>query len=573
MTNLVTITLPDVPEGENPFEFWRWAIRGLLNPTPTPGFAARLGVLWALMGYGLVVAFVYLAVMFVEYRRRGRKFWLWRIVTRPNGRFVVGNQHALFAICSIVSCGVLLGYGINTRRVVLLLKYQQRAFFWRSLVWVPMILHAWISSFSNLQAAILSSQKATNKHLLSPVVANTLYIAGIIIVLLPIIVLDAYSGFSWRRTWSRALTLKASLISHAATYDPSRTSIEQAVADIAAPLDSLNHELDFFGKTQRAVAGLYVLAMLVIIAANIGGLGLLFTLRKQIKFNTRRLSGQMRSGTFSTTQPSAPVLPTPPASAHNPNRNSYFPGSDSPPHPLSPDPEVVNAPPTAEPPKTLIRKVFFASSAAMEGKEAEMESTDKMTVSQLKQAASNKTMSGAAQREQAKQILALKKIGYDLFVFLAAIVCLATIFLAIALWLCIKPSSVFSSWPKMETAFFLLPWAYLVSVDASLSFLLYNSVNHLLSHKSRLRGRATSVVGLGVRGGEGAAGPGGSISGLTFTDDELTSDTGTMSRPAPTLYPPPRMGGVGVTVERHVTVEMDEPDEALEESPRGSRVV
>ncbi|GAA5939379.1 hypothetical protein JCM10213_008645 [Rhodosporidiobolus nylandii] len=546
----MVISLPDVPAGENPFAFWRWTVRGLLNPTATDGFGARLDVLFALMGYGIVVSFLYLGAMFLEYRRRNKRWWLWRLVTRPNGRYIVGNQHAIFALCTIVSCGILIGYAINARRVVLLLKYQQRAFFWRSFVWVPLIIHAWLSSWANLQAAILSSQKATNQHLLSPRFANSFYIGGLVVLLVPVIILDAYSGFSWHRVWSKALVLKAAFISLAAS-SPTMPQ-DQAAQAIAAPLDALNDQLNYFGKTQRAVAALYAFTMVVLVAVNLGGLGLLFTLRKQIKFNSRRLSGHIRSATLpggpSSMGYTPPVAPTTPTSAYFPGSTGPDPLSPEPPHPLSPQTDDATAPHSAG----LIRKVLFASQA----KNADPEyRDDKMTVSQLKHAASDKTTAGAAQREQAKQLLALKKIEWDLYVFIAAIILLATCFFALAMWLCIAPASVYSNWPAMETAFFLVPWLYLVGVCTSLSFLLFNAVRHLLSAKSRLhRGRQASVVGLGGRLSQGR-----DASGLTFSD-ELTSET--FSRPGPAEREPQ-----GVIVERQVVIEMEEE---REESPRGT---
>jgi hypothetical protein len=81
------------------------------------------------------MAFLFLGAMTVEYRRRNKRFWLWRMVERPSGRYIVANQHAIFALCSIVSCSILVGYLNNARRVVLLLLFQQRAFFWRTFVW------------------------------------------------------------------------------------------------------------------------------------------------------------------------------------------------------------------------------------------------------------------------------------------------------------------------------------------------------------------------------------------------------------------------------------------------------
>lgn len=40
---------------------------------------------------GMVISLVYLCTMNIEYRRREKRFWLWRLVTRPNGRYIVGK--------------------------------------------------------------------------------------------------------------------------------------------------------------------------------------------------------------------------------------------------------------------------------------------------------------------------------------------------------------------------------------------------------------------------------------------------------------------------------------------------
>lgn len=40
---------------------------------------------------GIVISAVYLCTMGLEYRRREKRMWLWRLVRRPNGRFLVGK--------------------------------------------------------------------------------------------------------------------------------------------------------------------------------------------------------------------------------------------------------------------------------------------------------------------------------------------------------------------------------------------------------------------------------------------------------------------------------------------------
>ncbi|GAA6001703.1 uncharacterized protein JCM10292_005000 [Rhodotorula paludigena] len=502
------LQLPEIPADVNPYAFVYELIHAVFNRLPSPGFAARLYVLWGLMGYGIIISFVYLCTMAVEYRRREKRFWLWKLVTRPNGRYIVGNQHALFAVFSFVGCAVFLGYVINFRRVVILQQYQQRAYFWRCLIWVPLIIHAWISSWSNLQAAVLSSQKATKRHLLSPRFANSFYIVGLVIILVPVLVLNVYTSFAWRHTWEYGLGLRTVLLSRSITSG--NDTPEQASAVIQPLLDELNDKLDFFLDMIRSGFGVYVLAMLVIIAVNLGGLGLLFTLRRQIKFNTRRLSTQIRTTTLGT-RSSVHGLPVAGPVGES-AVSSTPPDSPDPPHPLSPDPNHLNSPP---PQKTLLKHVFFAKQGN------EDDENKGMSMSVLKHAAEDTAPASASQRQQAKQLLALKKIEWDLFVFLGAIVLMATLFLALSLWLAISPLSVFRSWTTMEVSFFLVPWMYLVGVDVSLTFLLINSLRHLLSSDSRF----ANAVGIRSRPLNRRA----SVTGLT-TSDELESMS--YSRPA-----------------------------------------
>ncbi|BGP51401.1 hypothetical protein JCM10450v2_007343 [Rhodotorula kratochvilovae] len=543
---MAVLSLPDLPGGANPYALIYERIHYALNPVPTPGFAARLYVL------GIVVSAVYLCAMFVEYRRREKRFWLWKLVTRPNGRYIVGNQHALFAVFSFISCAVFLGYNTNFRRVVILHEYQQRAYFWRSLIWLPLILHAWISSWSNLQAAVLSSQKATKRHLLSPVFANCFYVVGLVVVLVPVIVLDVYSSTAWRNAWNFGLNLRALLLSGIANN--STDSPEQALAAIDPLFSKLNDKLGFFLRLIRADHFVYAFAMVAIIGVNLGGLGLLFTLRRQIQFNSRRLSTQIRHSTINaqTSVHGIPVLSTGPDHS---STSSSPPDSPYPPHPLSPDPNQ-----SGVPQKTLLRHVFFAR----QGSEGEEEK--QMSVSKLKDAAQDKTPAGAVQRQQAKQLLALKKIEWDLVVFLAAIVLMATVFLALALWLAIAPNSVYSSWKTMEVAFFLVPWMYLVSVDASITFLLFNTVRHLLSANSRL----AHVVGLGGQGTR-VDRRRTSVTGLT-TSDELESGTISYARPS-------RAGELQDVDEEdesergvHVAIETEVVEESSEAAPIVSRL-
>jgi hypothetical protein len=147
-----------------------------------------------------------------------------------------------------------------------------------------MFVHGWISSWSNLQAAILSSQRAAQAHILSPRLANSLYVGVLTVIIVVVIVLDVYSAWAWVHFWQRALVLRDILVVGQDNFDQSGFASIADLASVASQMTKVNEHLDFFTKTQVAVSSIYVVASAAIVAVNLAGLGLLMTLRKQISY-------------------------------------------------------------------------------------------------------------------------------------------------------------------------------------------------------------------------------------------------------------------------------------------------
>lgn len=97
----------------------------------------------------------------------------------------------------------------------------------------------------------------------------------------------------------------------------------------------------------------------------------------------------------------------------------------------------------------------------------------------LKHILRNQSPVNSALRQKAMRLLELRKVRRDVIALLTVIVLLATVCLAIALWLAISPTSVYDRWVTIEVAYMLVPWMYLVGTDAALTFLLVNSIRHL----------------------------------------------------------------------------------------------
>ncbi|ORY85964.1 hypothetical protein BCR35DRAFT_48611 [Leucosporidium creatinivorum] len=545
---MAILELPDVPDGVNPFILYRAAVRAVLLPVPSPGFEARLYVLFALAGYTVVVSLAYLVATFIDYRRRGKPLWVWRLVRRSNGTYLVGAQHVLFTIFAAIASLIIIGYLNNSRRTLILHIYMERAYFWRSLVWLPMFVHGWISSWSNLQAAILSSQRAAQTHLLSPRLANSLYVGVLVGIIIVVVVLDVYSAWSWVHFWRQVLVLRDILVAGQANYELDGLADVADLEAVASQMLKVNDDLDFFTKTQVAVSSIYVVASAAIVAINLAGLGLLMTLRRQISFNSRRFSTDVRSasktgmssigahgettlpsptrGSFSTDQITLP----PPVTASDRrgsvatfDRRGSVPPSDRRDSvafsdrrsSISPSERRGSGPPSSErrgsgtpserrssvasATNGLMRKVFFAGADNIEegdeGEEEKKEVIAEPSRSQLKEAAVDQTPTAVALSQQAKQLLALKKVEWDLIVFVIACTSLATLFMAMSIWLAAGITSVYSNWASIETALFLVPWAYLVCMAVATSFLFYNLLYHLAAPKT--------VSSVGVRGQRG----------------------------------------------------------------------
>lgn len=83
--------LPQPPQGANPFAFYEQALADSLIRTVDTGFIIRQSILCALLGYTLIVAGANVFVVVRDGRKRGKKFFLWRLLARERGRYIVGK--------------------------------------------------------------------------------------------------------------------------------------------------------------------------------------------------------------------------------------------------------------------------------------------------------------------------------------------------------------------------------------------------------------------------------------------------------------------------------------------------
>ncbi|GAA5862020.1 hypothetical protein JCM3774_006143 [Rhodotorula dairenensis] len=275
------VSFPTVADDEDPYLVYLRYLDTLFNPPLNVGFVPRVAVLWILTGYGIIISCVCLAVHIVECRRKNRRIWLWRLVRRSKGRYIVGNQYLLFAAMSLLTCGLSIGLTSSFFQVFVDRTHQRSAFFWRSIIWIPVGAHMWLSSYANLQASILTTQEAAGRDHLSPLVANGLYLSGFAGFFVSVLALDIVLSLAWRNTWDAQIALVKQL-KDAAQSRPNATVAE--ILTWTRPLcRRVNARYDVVVTVARVDGALYAFCSLVVVLANIGGMALILTLRRQIR--------------------------------------------------------------------------------------------------------------------------------------------------------------------------------------------------------------------------------------------------------------------------------------------------
>ncbi|GAA6022525.1 hypothetical protein JCM8202_000504 [Rhodotorula sphaerocarpa] len=421
----IVLPVADVAPTENAYAYFATWLQAQFEADPTAGFKARLIVLWTLTGYGIVVACSYLLLLGYESRRTQRKLWFWRWVTRSSGNYLIGNPRSLFAVMTFISCGLMIGYFLSFDRAYLKDADRSNVFFWRSIIWIPIGEHLWISSWANLQASIISSQTAAGRQVVGPKLSNLTYLGGIAAGFCTILGLAIACAVLWQKTWQAQETLEYTLLG-LASLRPNDSPAE-AQAQVASLVTALNRKLGPFLSVLQSDNALCAAGAALIIVANFGGLALLISLHRQIKFHIVDAIATPGSRIGSLAQ-------------------------------------VIDGPDLT---RTRATDLTAADHQLPERDHASLKAGSSVPVN-------------SALRQKAARLLELRKVEHDVIALLSVIVVLASVCLAIGLWLAIAPTSVYSRWTTIEVAYMLVPWMYLVSVDTTLTYLLVNALRHLV---------------------------------------------------------------------------------------------
>ncbi|SCZ94423.1 BZ3500_MvSof-1268-A1-R1_Chr12-2g03889 [Microbotryum saponariae] len=437
------------------------AIQKVLLARPSPGFIARLNVLFALEGFCIASGLAYLVITFIDYQRRAKTFWLWRFVHRPRGRFIIGN--------------------------------------------VPIIIHGWVSSFANLQASLLSSQKVLNKHTLPPRWLNAIYTGGLTILLVVSITLNVHASRAWAGVWRSGLIISKTLMlgeQEVAVGDLDPSLVELARTEVY----NLDSHITFFDRAEKAVGGCYIVTMACLIAINVIGLSLVLTLRRQISFNTQRFAAEVKTnarmsaahtgdaaGAMEMGVTTADDIQGQGIRTFQRSRSDVRQQASGEPILVAFSSGIHSEDPSKGPESAertdWVDDITRSTTSQMNdivkpGGELPMYSRPQpvshMSATKTKKASAKKTgASSKVLQEQAQNLLALKKIESDVIVLIGAITILAFILLAVGVWIAIGPSHIYRHWISIEFSLFLFPWAYVVTLALAHSALLYTAVKHL----------------------------------------------------------------------------------------------
>ncbi|KAM0786784.1 hypothetical protein ACM66B_002218 [Microbotryomycetes sp. NB124-2] len=183
MVTLDVDGLPYVAPGLNPYRVYIRALNDAMYRDPTPGLRARVIVLLSLNLLYVTLAILYIGLLVIESRKHAqaglatRRFWLFRMVNRSSGRYIVSNQRALCSIMSIIVGACAIAYLTDFYSVYVDRGSQSNTSAWRAYIFLPLFAHGWIISWGGLQALILTTDHRKGP-LMTARTANTLFVGG-----------------------------------------------------------------------------------------------------------------------------------------------------------------------------------------------------------------------------------------------------------------------------------------------------------------------------------------------------------------------------------------------------------
>ncbi|SGZ02746.1 BQ5605_C033g11226 [Microbotryum silenes-dioicae] len=274
------LTLPDGFEG-NPWQWLAKMIKAQMYPSFGPHFLDRVKVLLCLLSVAILVAFLYLFMTIRDIKARRKQIWFARVVSRPQGRYIIVNQYLGYPVCFSILMLVWIGWVVY----LYFMFYKttvtpQLLFLYQPLTYIPLFVHLSTTTSTTLSGANLASRRAptSDRHRLSPLAANSLYFGFVPLFVICIGVTGGINAAAWRTFAQHWEVLYETLQSAAREWDG---TLSQSTIDTVNYLS--DQRIASADDWRRAVQGCTVVyclfAFLLIILNFIGGIYLVYTLR------------------------------------------------------------------------------------------------------------------------------------------------------------------------------------------------------------------------------------------------------------------------------------------------------
>lgn len=304
-------SITSLPAGTNPYVVYSALLHAALyRPSPRL-YPLRLYLLLALLSLVVALALAYIAVLFLDGRRRvpdgaggggggggaasrrpgpSKNMWLFRVARKSNEEgYIVTNAKLQAAVWAVVTGIVMIAALDDVKEVTLDGGPVNQFSGWRSFATVPLLVQAWLVTWGSLQAFILTTTQ-TDKRILSPRVVNGLFVGGGVVLFGGLVAAAVVNTLSGNSVWHEYVAIQARLATLAAGW-----SADQSPADQLAPASSLvplmAHLTDltnYARDTNIAALALLMAVPFVTAVVNVGSVLLARLVRKQLSFHIQQ---------------------------------------------------------------------------------------------------------------------------------------------------------------------------------------------------------------------------------------------------------------------------------------------
>ncbi|KAI5477105.1 hypothetical protein MNV49_006833 [Pseudohyphozyma bogoriensis] len=277
--------LPAVPDGTNPYTFYSALFNSIYYKDLPPGLSSRLYGLIAVCAYVALAALTYLILTILECRQKGKKLWAWRLVARPEGRFIVGNQSLLEPLLGILSAAIYLSHIAVEIKVFFEMGDQSSLSAWRLVPWDFLFLQNWIVSWASLQSFILTNGHQPGLRWITPRLMNGAFLGVGAIQAVGLVVFDVLAGTNGKHLWSTFLGVRDELAAKATSWDG--VALTYVPSFVQNAWDTI---LSGSGAILHETLGLLVIftfSGFVTAMVNVASLFLIIVVRRQINVSLR----------------------------------------------------------------------------------------------------------------------------------------------------------------------------------------------------------------------------------------------------------------------------------------------